>query len=244
MKIAVLYVRVLVRADPKAPMHFPYEKAHERFLATYKQFRPKIPHDLIVVNCGSHDDYTPFDDVVDRYFYYDGFGWDCGTYQAIVPSLEYDLVLCLNTISYFWRDNWLEPFVAAFDKHGKGVYGATGSYESHPHLRTPSIAVSPKLLREYPLLVTSRKSCIQFESGPTNFTLWAESAGYPTMMVAADGVYSKADWRKPENVFRKGSQHNCLIWDRHTLLWQEADDGLKARLTKAADGELPFITPA
>lgn len=243
MKLAVLYVRVLVRVNPSAPMHFPYDKAHTRFLETYKQFRPKTPHDLIVVNCGQHDSFTPFDDVVNTYLYYDGHGWDCGTYQAVVPALEYDLVLCLNTIAYFWRDGWLEPFAAAFEQHGPGVYGATGSYESHPHLRTPSIAVSPKLLREYPLLVTSRTACVQFESGPTNFTLWAENAGYPTMMVAADGVYKREDWRKPGNVFRRGDQSNCLIWDRHTLLWAEADTALKDRLTRAADGEHSMPAP-
>lgn len=236
MRIALLYLRVLVRADPALPMVTPYEKGHERFLRTYKEFRPKIPHDLIVVNCGKHDVFSAFDDLTFAYMYYDGLGSDCGTYQAVASRLDYDFVLCLNTLAYFWRDNWLEPFIYAAEKHGKGVYAPTASYERNPHLRTPCIGFHPEVIRKYPHVTDTRERCIRFESGEDNFTQWAASAGYPTLMVTADGIYKKEDWRKPPNIFRRGDQSNVLVFDRHTLVYAEASPEEKAKLERAADG--------
>jgi hypothetical protein len=237
MRVAVLYLRVLAKAEPGLPMLFPYDIGHTRFLSSYKRFRPTIPHDLIVVNCGKHDEFSDFDDVVFAYAYYDGLGSDCGTYQAVASVLDYDFVLCCNTLAYFWRHNWLEPIVKAFEKHGKGIYGVTGSYEHHPHLRTPCIGVSPEVLRAYPHKIDTRQKCIGFESGEDNLTLWAERCHYPTLLVTAEsGVLGHNDWRKPANIFRRGNQSNCLVWDRHTLVYAEADADTKKALEHAADG--------
>lgn len=235
MKVAVLYLRVVRRADPSLPMPFPYDVGHARFLDSYRKFTPEIEHDLVVVNCGITKDVSPFDDLANKYCYYDGLGSDCGTYQAVVPTLKHDLVLCLNSIAYFWRPGWLEPFVAAAEKMGPGVYGASASCENNPHLRTPAIACAPKIMAAYPMLVNSRQDAIEFESGRLNFSLWAEQSGYPSVMVAADGVYQREDWRKPPNIFRRGDQSNCLIWDRHTEIYARASTSDKLKLERAAD---------
>jgi hypothetical protein len=236
MKVAVLYLRVMRRADPSLPMPFPYEVGHARFLDTYKKFTPKCPHDLIIVNCGITKDVSPFDDLANKYCYYDGIGSDCGTYQSVVSTLDYDLVLCLNSITYFWRPGWLEPFIEAASKLGPGVYGASGSYENNPHLRTPAIACSPSVIAKYPVFVNSRQEAIEFESGTRNFSLWAECSGYPSVMVASDGIYRREDWRMPANIFRRGDQSNVLIWDRHTDLYMNADSATKQSLEAAANG--------
>lgn len=75
-----------------------------------------------------------------------------------------------------------------------------------------------------------------FESGAWNFSKWYEDMGYQVWMVTWDGMYARADWRTPENVFRKGDQSNLLVSDRHTALYAEADANTKAYLKKQADG--------
>lgn len=235
MKVAVLYLRVVRRADPSLPMPFPYDRGHARFLDTYRKFTPTVEHDLIIVNCGITKDVSPFDDIAHKYCYYDGLGSDCGTYQAVVPTLNYDLVLCLNSIVYFWRPGWLEPFISACDRFGPGVYGASASCENNPHLRTPSIACSPKVMSGYPMLINSRQDAIEFESGPNNFSLWSEQSGYASVMVASDGFYHRENWRTPNNIFRRGDQSNCLIWDRHTEIYAKASAAEKIQLERMAD---------
>lgn len=235
--ITILYLRIITRAEPGLPMPFPYEWGHRRWLSTYKQFRPAIPHKVVVVNCGSHSDFdAEFDEVAHHYNYYDGLGSDCGTFQAIGRTLESDLCVACNTLAYFWRPNWLEPIAEAFQKHGKGVYGITASFEGHPHLRTPCIAFAPEVMRKYPHICDTRNKAIDFESGRANFSLWAQDSGYQSLLVTADGaVHQQHDWRKPANIFRRGDQTNCLVWDRHTLVYAEAKEPERAKLAQAAD---------
>lgn len=237
MKILLLYLRVISRAEPTLPMHFDYKVAEDRWLRSYKQFRPSIPHDLLVVNCGVKAHPEPWDDVVTHYAYYDELGSDNGTYQAVSTRLgmDYDFILCFNTIAYFWRDGWLEPFVKTIEHYGPGVYSPTASYENNPHLRTPCIGFHPKLMKEYPHIIDTRSKAVQFESGPDNFSLWYERRGYPVRMVTATESYGMKHWRDPPNIFRRGDQSNCLVWDRHTDLYQNADAETKFALERAAN---------
>jgi hypothetical protein len=234
MRIAVVYLKIVRRIE-QFPISTPYEIGHKRFFDTYRKYRPVIPHDLLVVRCGSTEGATDFDSITKHYLRFDGWGSDCAAYQQIVRVLDYDLVLCCNTLAFFWRSRWLEPFAEAMEVHGKGVYGATASYENNPHLRTPAIAFSPDVLREYPFSTISRQDSVEFESGANSITLWAERAGYPTILVTSDGRYYKNDWRKPDNIFRRGDQSNCLIWDRHTEIYANASAHDRELLGRAAD---------
>lgn len=236
MKIVLVYLRIVSRVEPTLPMIYDYSKGEQRFLNTYKKFRPTIPHDLVVVNCGPHSGFIPWDNLVTTYAYYDGLGSDCGTYQFVAKAFDCDLMICCNTIAHFWRPGWMEPFANAYALHGPGVYGATASYENNPHLRTPCIAFTPSVMRKYPHQCNTRQEAFYFESGPNNFSLWAHKTGMPALLVLEKGVRGLADWRKDENIFRRGDQSNCLVWDRHTEVWAKADKNYRYLLTRSADG--------
>lgn len=234
MKIAILYLKIVRRIE-SYQICTPYEIGHKRFYDNYRRFTPTIPHSLIVVRCGGTEGATDFDAIATHYMRFDGWGSDCAAWQTIVRVLDYDLVLCMNTLAYPWRHGWLEPFVSALEKHGVGIYGATASYEVNPHLRTPAIAFHPDVLRAYPFSVLNRGDSNTFEASPNSISAWAERSGYPVILVTADGRYYKGDWRKPDNIFRRGDQSNCLIWDRHTDLYRDADAVTKKKLEHDAD---------
>lgn len=238
MRVVLLYLRILKKFDPAFPEHRPYEESSKRFLATYQRFKSQTEHRLVVVNCGQEEHDGMFNAVASTYCTYSGGGFDCGTYQAIVPVFngDCDLVVCLNTHTYFWREGWLEPIIAAADCFGEGVYGVSASYEQFPHLRTPAIAFTPKVMTQYPTLVDTRQKAADFEAGANNFGLWAALKGYPSLLVTAQGVYPMEHWRKPANIFRRGDQSNVLVWDRHTDLYAQADSTTKAQFERDANG--------
>lgn len=235
MNVALLYTRILKKFDEAFPEHKSYAESSRRFLATYQKFKPQIPHRVVIVNCGQSEHDGMFDCIATDYRTYNGGGYDCGTYQEVGSTLDSDLVVGLNTHTHFWRSDWLEKIVRAAMDHGSGVYGVTASYEQHPHLRTPCIAFNPKVIREYPSLVNSREKAAWFEAGPNNFSLWAEKQHYASLLVAADGVYSRDDWRTPRNIFRRGNQSNCLVRDRHTDLYDVATPHQKRITESMAD---------
>lgn len=235
MNVALLYLRILKKFDPNHPEHKSYEESSERFLKTYQGLKPSIPHRLVVVNCGQDGHDGMFDGVATDYKFYSGGGYDCGTYQAIGSRLDSDLVVGLNTHAYFWKYGWLERFIMASENNGPGVYGATASYELHPHLRTPCIAFSPQVMVRYPSRVNSREQAAWFESGPNNFSLWALKNKYPALLVTADGVLEMKDWRKPDSIFRRGDQSNCLVKDRHTDIFDAETTQERAVLAARAD---------
>ena len=238
MKIALLYLRIMKKFDPTHPEHKSYEESSKRFLASYREFRPTVKHDLIIVNCGSKEHDGMFDGVANSYANYNGGGFDCGTYQAVARTLHHDLVVGLNTHCYFWREGWLERMAMAATMFKTGIYAYTASYERNPHLRTPSIAFSPSVMRKYPLIADDRTTAVEFESGENSLTLWALRVGRPAIMVAADGFYSLPEWRKPDNIFRRGNQKNCLVWDRHTDVYAAADEATKLELEQASNMQL------
>lgn len=235
MKVVLLYIRVIKKHDPNYTEPTSYERSAKRFLTTYRHYKPKIPHELLVVNCGSDTHDGMFDEVATRYETDFSGGFDCGTYQAVGGKQDCDLVFGLNTHTYFWMDGWLEPFVDIAKECGKGVYGVSASYEQHPHLRTPAIAFSPEVMRKYPTLVTNREQAAHFEAGPDNFSLWADREGFPSCLVTRLGSFCMEAWRNVPNGFRRGDQSNCYVWDRHTDLYKHAKQGEKYRLERKAD---------
>lgn len=235
MKVILLYLRILKKFDPTFPEHSSYAESSARFLDTYRKHKPTIPHDLVVVNCGSKEHDGMFDGVAAGYANYNGGGFDCGTFKDVVPTLDCDLCVCCNTHVHFWRDGWLEPFVAAAEENGPGMYGATASYQFWPHLRTPCFAISPKVMAKYPRPCTNRDEACHVESGPCNLSFWAHAHHYPTLLVTQESCYTLNYWRTPRDIFRRGNQSNCLVWDRHTELYARASAEEKAQLERDAD---------
>lgn len=222
--------------DESHPEHKSYAESAERFLRTYKEFKPKIPHELIVVNCGAPEPDGMFDEIATGYARYDGGGYDCGTYQDVSNRLNCDLVFGLNTHTYFWRYGWLEPFVDAFKVCGHGIYGASASFENNPHIRTPAIAFTQRVMADYPLLIHSREGTVNFEAGPQNFSLFALSKGYRVCVVAADSNYCLESLDKIPNGFRIGDQSGVLVHDRHTDLYRDASPEERIALQNKALG--------
>lgn len=236
--ICLLYTYVLAKSDPFRQEPLPFMPSAMRFLNAYRQFKPKLKHDLCIVGCGGEVD-ALFEEVATFYRRYDGDGYDCGAYQAVGSKLKYDLVLGLNSHVFFWRDGWLEAFAKAYDVFGPGVYGASGSYERNRHIRTPAIAFSPELMRKYPVKIDSRVAAEEAEGGPMNFTVWAQEQRKPTIVVAADGCYSLSRIRAIQNGFRRGDQSNMLILDRHSELYRNASLDQRRHLEQVVYGPSP-----
>lgn len=237
MKIAVIYLRILKKSDPNFPVLKNYDESTRRFLRTYKEFKPRTPHELIVVNCGSSEHDGMLDEIATRYETYSGGGYDCGTYQNVASKLDCDLIVALNTHVYFWRHFWLEPIAIYASMFGKGIYGFTASYQCNPHLRTPAIAFHRSVMLDYPEIIDNREKAAAFEAGENNFSLWAIIKGYQAVLVTSENAHQWDHWRKPKNIFRRGNQSNCLVWDRHTELYSLADAPTRASLERQADGK-------
>jgi hypothetical protein len=211
-----------------------YDERTERFLSTYEKFKPTQEHELVILNCGGR---PIAQSVLPRQIEYYGHGWDNGAYQFAANALDCDLLVCCNAGAYFHREGWLYPLVSARREYGPGLYGVSASYERGPHLRTPFIAFSPELLRDYPIAVKDREACNQFEAGPNSFTSYALSKNVPTFLMTWDAAYELKDWRRPDlqNIFRRGDQSNVMVWDRHTEIYNDSTSTERARLERYAD---------
>ena len=230
MKIALATIRV-----PSVPL---YDSVTKRWLRTYEQFKPSLPHDLIVVDDavaappGDHGRHT------DQFCLYTGGGWDCGIWQWLAKEVEADLLVCCNTSTWYWKDGWLERFAEEFSKCGDGIYGSMASFEIAPHMRTPVYVFPPHIMRDYPILCDSRPKTYTFEcaGGKDTFTSYCIQRGLQTRLVTWDGCYTLPDWRKPENIFRRGDQSNILVKDRHVDTYEASDEAGKQVLSRLADG--------
>ena len=238
MNTTLLYTRVLGKSDQSAPEPSYYKPYERRFLRTYKQFRPTIPHDLLICNCGvdSGAD-NVFDSVSTNQVYYNGPGWDIGAFQTVGQKIESDIVFCFASPAYFWRLNWIEPILAAAQRFGPGLYGPMSSNENSPHLRTIAIAFHPKIMRDFPMKVDTRQKTCLAESCQGGLTSWAIQAGFPVFLVTESGTFNPKNWREPCDVFRKGDQTNCLVWDRHADIYISSDYPTRKYLERMANGE-------
>lgn len=231
MKLSLAYIRVF---GENAGFYIGNTK---KFLATYKAFKPEVPHELIVLNNHAPNQDGMFDEIATRYMQYDGHGWDCGAWQHLGKTVDTDFLLCLNSTCYFWKAGWLERIVEAVQKHGDGLYGTCASYQINPHIRTPVYGFQPKVMRGYPNVVNDREHTYKFEFGNWSFTDHVRSMGLPTIMVTWDGSYDLPDWRKPPNIFRRGDQSNLLIFDKHCDCYTASDEANKASQGREADGK-------
>lgn len=226
---------VIVRVNSKPE----YEHGAQRWLAAYKKFKPEIPHNVVVINRYCEPTDKSFSDIATP-IRYDGGGWDCGAWKFAAQNLPADLLICFNSSTYVTGPGWLERFVSAVEQHGEGLYGPLASYEICPHIRTPCMVFSPRVMNGYPRPVDTREDTYRFESmgypdGTPNVTQWARQQGYPTMQVTWSGVYPQEQWRKP-NVFRDGDQSDLIVWDRHCEAYAISDAAGKAQLEKLANG--------
>lgn len=240
MKTALVYLHIVGKSDLTAPPPSRYIGWSLRFKGSYAAFKGSVPHDLIIVHCGTPEKDKTLWPEAHEHICYVGGGWDVGAHQhaANLIRAEYDFVICAATPIYMPRPGFIEAMVKAVEKHGDGLYGPTASFEHHPHIRTCCWAFCPKTFFDYPLVDTRAKT-FAAESGPERITKWYQDRKLPVYMVAVDGIYGVSNWRSPSNIFRRGDQSNCLVWDRHCDIYAAATDHEKVTLEKLADGLLP-----
>lgn len=247
MKIEILYPHVVAAADSESKGPEFYAPYHKRFIKSFMDYPPDIDCRLKVILCGVGDSTGARSLYAEIYNHgiatYEGKGWDLGAHQEISGRSSCDVVVCLVTPAYFLEHGWICPIVEAFEKYGDGLYGTSASYQNMPHIRTGCFAFSPSAMRQYPNFIDSREKTCYFESGqsPTvrkpewSFTNWMLAQGKPVKLVTRGACYDLPDWRKPDNIFRRGNQSNALARDRHFDIFDAAGAEDKAVLANLAD---------
>lgn len=235
MKVAVVFVQV-GHSKPE------YQHGEKRLVDSWVKHSSGHPYELVVIN--RYTDPGPTDDIFPGQVMklrYDGGGWDCGAWQFAGRNIDTDLLVCFNSSTYVTGDGWLRRFVEAVEKHGDGLYGPLTSYEIIPHVRTPCMIFQPHVIKDYPVEVNSREDTYRFESfgfsrDVPNFTQWVARKNLATMLVTWDGEYDLPNWRKPDNIFRRGDQSNLIVKDRHCEAYEVSQPEGRRVLEALADG--------
>lgn len=238
MKIALVYLYVLAPSDKGVPDPSYYVPFQNQFFNTYAKFKPSIEHERHLVFCGAEPNENQKAVWPGAKIHtYLGHGKDIGAHQWVAQFLDCDFAVHFCTTTKFIQSGWLERLVEVRTLYGNGLYGTSGSYENSPHIRTGCFAMSPALMRRYPIQVDSIEKAILFESCQGGFTTFVTGLKLPVLMVTNDGAYPQSQWRMPDDIFRRGDQHNCLVWDRHMEIYAKATPQEKEKLAKAADGK-------
>lgn len=237
MNIELVYVHVIGRSTPDAPPPSYYKTFTKRFIRTYKQHCTRPDLKLHVVRCGegeiSEKENLMFRDMNAIFHRYTGPGWDWGAFQSIANELDCDMVFWMSTPVYFWTVGWIDRMIEVINHYGDGLFGPMASYECQPHIRTGCAAWSPKSLREFKLEIKNHGNASQAE---LTFAKHIQDLGKPVKMVTWEDCYDQPDWRKPDNIFRRGDQSNCMVWDRHTDIYACSTYPDQQMLAGLADG--------
>ncbi len=251
MNIALLYLQVakLSPGFEVSPVSTDdLAAAARRWVASYKLFPPGIEHELVIGFCNGEptaEMLSIYRELPFSYRTYYGGGWDLGAQQELAGTIDADFMVTMTSRSYFWKAGWLRRLADTYAKFGDGIYAAMASQESspipgypfpNPHLRTSCYGVNPKTFHAMPFKVKSREDTFNLESGEHNIARWYESQNKPALMVTWDGFYSRPLWTRAANTFRKGDQSNCLVWDRHTEIYSNADATYKQELSQRSYG--------
>jgi hypothetical protein len=228
-RIELVYVHV------KSPHYMALSK---RFVQSYKANPPGYEHSTTIVCNGG-----PLDEEIKdlfkempglKFFVHDNSGWDIGAYLVLSKSIDCDLMFCLASSGYVKKPGWLKRIADAYLKFGPGLYGTLASHEIRPHFCTTGFGVSPEILRRQTLRRGSPNPRYEFEHGPNWMVGYCIRKNIPVKLVTWDGEYDWRDWRRPENVYAKGDQSNCLTFFKHSDSYEASDPVEKSRRTQIA----------
>jgi len=249
MKITLIYLHVAKSGYPEAPPPEYYWRYSERWARTYQQHPAGIEHEVRIVCCGG----PPTDAIVELYAgiphtweSYLGAGSDIGACQYAMKHVDADFVVCMSTPVYLWKPGWLKRMADVREYFGDGLYGPMASNQNTPHIRTSCWGVDPKTFEKYPHVIDTReKACwaesFDYKDERWQISNWYESIPKPVIMMTWNGVHNRSDWRKPANIFRRGDQSACLVWDQHVDKYFAAHYHERLAFEKLADEDCTVI---
>ncbi len=233
MKLEVFYPYIAEKPDI-------FVAFSERWIETYLKHPAGVEHRLIVGCCKApltRGIQKLFSALKCDFYPYNGEGFDIGPAQMVAHNSQADFLVAMTSRTYFWKEGWLKAMADAFDKYGDGLYGPSGSFEGHgPHIRGCMYGLSPKTYRRYPHLVLTRGNGPTWENSPQSLTNWYKKQRLPVKMVCWDGVYDESEWRKPDNIFRRGDQSNLICFDKHSQIYELETENNQRMLARQADG--------
>lgn len=217
-----------------------YEPAVRRFLDSHTRFPAEFPHEMHVVCNGGK-----LNAAIENLFagqnpvfhHHDNTGWDIGAFDKIASEAACDQMVFFGANTHFRRAGWLRRMQEGWEKLGPGLYGTSASYDYSPHIRTNGFLCAPKLVRDAWARNAPRSNARHwFEVGRDSLANTAAKQDLPDVLVTWDGFFPRPEWRRPPNIYRRGDQSNCLVYDRHHEIFESCTPAQKVRLERIADG--------
>ena len=111
----------------------------QSFIQSYRKYTSGYPHVLILLFNGvkSEEDTIPYHQYakaqgIEYISYYRSNGFDLEAYAWLVPQIEVDYLLFLNSYCELMAENWLRKYLEVMEKEERvGMVGATATYESY-----------------------------------------------------------------------------------------------------------------
>jgi hypothetical protein len=88
---------------------------------------------------------------------------------------------------------------------------------------------------DYPVKVNGKPERYAFEHGREALWKMVDADGLPAKLVTWDGEYDWRQWRVPPDIYRRGSQSNCVTFFRHSMNFAFADAQQRAYMSSLAD---------
>jgi len=214
-----------------------------RFVETFKQFPPgHSDYEVWAMCClGEPTDRIKemFWGIKTQFVPYRFHGCDIGGAQMAAKNCNPgECVIGMTSRCFFHRTGWLKRYVQAREAHGPGIYSASTSWEGGTaHCCTRAYMIDADLWQAFPLTVATREDGQKFETGEWCVTRWLMENNQAAGQVRWDGEDSLAMSRAPHlgGIFRRGSQNEMVVWDRHTVIYDRADNVEKQRLEELAN---------
>jgi len=211
----------------------------QRFCDTWREFDPGRSCSIAALTCNGDVDSSiskMFHDMPVDFHRYDGAGCDLGSAQKISHAFDQTFMVNMTSRCYFWKSDWLRRLVIAREAIGPDLFGCYASRESgHLHLCTRAYCLDSDDFKQYPVEIQSRNQGVFFECGDGCLLDWFEGRGRAAWVVGWSGIHEKADWFKISNRFRNGDQSDCLIFDKHTDIYRDAEGDFKTQLEEMAN---------
>jgi hypothetical protein len=241
-----------------------WRASFERFLRSWRRFRPGTEHSLYVIFKGfSHERDLQaaralFAPLPHTPLLLDDAGFDMGAYARCARRAREHWFCALNTASEILADDWLRKLHANAALPGVGLVGATGSYESlvemdadfprfpNVHLRSNAFLIERALFIELTegVSLDSKLDAYRWESGAESFTRKVRARAREVLVVGRNGRgYSPPSWAN-SGTFRLAAQDNLLIGDNQTRNFAALPYWDKQHFTLRSWGHLGFAEEA